>query len=516
PLSEDDADTSEVSSLNADWLEDEVEYFCTQEIFNEINRDTDISRAHKTREYLRKFTVLNFKPDERDKIVKDLESFMIGDTPNDISDRKQLAECIASGVRCFVTLDKKIRDLSDIIYDKYSVDILRPVELVLLLDEMYGSLDYKSFRLAGANYDSEKLKGNEIEALIGGFCGLIPNETKQDLRAVITECLKDVKKGFVRVIRDKSSDRIAMYGLRFETAILTVDLIRVKRSKIAIVLFQQLIRDIIFYAIRKNINSIQVREVNITPEEQAVLKLIGFRQVNNVWEKLCLQGLKTLEDIFEDALVQKQFDVPMIKQSIQDVQSPRKQTLIVEFERQLWPLKISDNDIPVYIIPIRPYWASQLFDYYLASVSLFGASESLTWSRENIYYRSVNPVSERTPGRILWYVSSEEKYTGRCKGIVGTSYLDDVYIDRAKSIFKKYKHFGVYEWNDIYKLVDRSIMSEVKALKFSDTEVFKNIIPLDTVNKIMQKYDRPKNTFPSPVEVSIHIFNEIYQIGINE
>jgi hypothetical protein len=192
-----------------------------------------------------------------------------------------------------------------------------------------------------------------------------------------------------------------------------------------------------------------------------------------------------------------------------------KMTLMLELERKLWPLKITDITIPTYIIPIRPLWAAQLFDFHLANVSLFGAAESLAWSRENIYYRSINPVSEKAPARILWYVSSEEKVIGRSRGITATSYLDEVYVDRAKEIFRKYKRFGVYEWKDIYNLSGGAILSEIKALKFSDTEVFENIIDLDRINEIMLKNHRPKNTFASPVEVSNVIFKEIYETGKN-
>lgn len=102
------------------------------------------------------------------------------------------------------------------------------------------------------------------------------------------------------------------------------------------------------------------------------------------------------------------------------------------------------------------------------------------------------------------------------KGIVATSYLDEVHVDRAKDIFQRYRRFGVYEWNDVYNLAGRAILSDIKALKFSDTEVFKNIIPLERINKVMTKNGRPTNTFPSPVEVSNTIFKEIYEIGKNE
>ena len=54
---------------------------------------------------------------------------------------------------------------------------------------------------------------------------------------------------------------------------------------------------------------------------------------------------------------------------------------------------------------------------------------------------------------------------------------------------------------------------EIKALKFSDTEVFKNIIPLKKVTEVLIDNNRPRNTFTSPLEVSKEIFDLLYKIG---
>jgi ribosomal protein L25 (general stress protein Ctc) len=439
-----------------------------------------------------------------------------GQTVNDASDRKQLAECIAASVPYFITLDKEILDLSEQLYEKYSIEILRPVEFVLIVDEISNSFDYRSFRLAGANYDSEKLRGEDVENLVDSFSGIVSNEKKQDLRELIARCVKDLRKGRVRIIRDKDTMPIAIYGFQFEDRTLSLELVRLKKNHISAVLFQQLIRDVILFTIEQKLSLVVLKEPNFSDEQKNILTVMGFAIVNNYWQKLCLGGVHPLNEVLTNPAVEMHFKTQEIKLAIQSSAASAKQVLTTEFERKLWPAKISDLDLPVYIIPIRPYWASQLFDFYLANVSLFGASESLSWSRENIYYRSVNPVSEKAPARILWYVSSDEKATGRSKGIVATSYLDDVYVDRAKEIFRKYRRFGVYEWRDIYKLVEGAILSEIKALKFSDTEVFKKIIPLDTINEILEKHNRLRSTFPSPLEVSISIFNEIYLRGINE
>ena len=124
------------------------------------------------------------------------------------------------------------------------------------------------------------------------------------------------------------------------------------------------------------------------------------------------------------------------------------------------------------------------------------------------------PVSEKHPARILWYVSSEKKVTtGRDKGIVACSYLDEVTIASARSLFHRFKNFGIYEWKDVYELAEQNSDKVIKAIKFSDTEVFKNKIDLNKITQILNENGRKKNTFTSPLEVSKEIFNKIYEIG---
>lgn len=75
---------------------------------------------------------------------------------------------------------------------------------------------------------------------------------------------------------------------------------------------------------------------------------------------------------------------------------------LLQMERMFFPLKIRELEIPTYIIPIRPYWAGQLFDNVISSENLFGAEPDKLWSIENVYYRHTMPITERAPARILW------------------------------------------------------------------------------------------------------------------
>jgi hypothetical protein len=80
-------------------------------------------------------------------------------------------------------------------------------------------------------------------------------------------------------------------------------------------------------------------------------------------------------------------------------------------------------------------------------------------------------------------------------------------------LFQKNKHYGIYDWKNIYELCKNDINISIKALRFSGTEVFQNPIKLSLIRQIFVNNGRKENTFASPVKVDKNIFNQIYHIG---
>lgn len=510
-----DDDASEIQTLTADWLDDEVEYFYAQEMLNEINRDPDKERANTTRQFISKFKEARFIPDERDNVFKELEQFLCGKTENDISDKNQLSECIASGIDCFVTTDKEILSASDRIYELFSVKVLSPSELILHIDQLRNKSNYKSVRLAGANYESKAIESSDINQLTELFLSKENNEKKHELTERINTVIGSITNSYIKLVKDNKGECIGFVAAVSKGNSFSVSILRTRKNKISYILFYQLISDILNYASENELNQISITDNCLTEYQIEILENFEFENKGGIYYKTSLKGLVTTAEVFSHkVIVSNSLDLSHIKEKIETVSEEEKRLLKFQLERKLWPIKLADLDIPTYIIPIRRHWASQLFDFYQADQTLFGAKAELVWHRENIYYRNVKPVSEKYPARILWYVSSESKITtGRHMGIVACSYLDEVNIAPAKSLFQQFKNFGVYEWNDIYKLAEQDAQKEIKAIKFSDTEVFKEIINLNKITEILESNGKPRNTFTSPLEVSKEIFNQIYKIG---
>ena len=494
--------------LLEDWLAEEIDYYYSPEIFNEIIRDKDDERAKSTRSFLSKFNEAKFDPDVRDAIFEEVKKVISGNSKNDLSDKKQLSECIASEIPYFITTDKKILDSSLEIYEKFGTQVLRPIDIILLIDENSNKSDYVSTRVAGVNYDYSNLKSKEIESLIGNILAIDKGEKKHELRSVFTQTSPNVKNCKTRVVRDKENKILGVWICEQLNNQVRIPLIRTTRSKLSNTLFTQLTFEAIEYAISNEKNLISISDKFIDHQSQETLETLGFILKENAWQKVALKRIIKSSELFTIPMVGHLFDPNSIQKRLDGMDFK------INIERKLWPLKFIDLDIPTYIIPIKPYWASELFDYYSSINSMFGAKAFLSWSRENIYYRNTKPVTEKVPSRLLWYSSStKDKVALRVNSIVACSYLDEVHIGKAKELFQRFRHFGIFEWKNILELAKDNPNNLVKALKFRDTEIFKNAIPFSKVNQVLNSHGRKRNTFTAPLEINNEIFLEIYKLG---
>lgn len=508
-------ENAEALALEADWLLDEAEYFYAPEIFNEIIRDSNKERAEETRKYLQNFKEARFNPVSSVNIFNELASILQGTSENDTSDRKQVAECIAGRLEYFITMDKGILDCNEVIFEKYNLKILSPLDFILHIDQLRNAMDYAAYRVAGAYYDYKKISVNEINQLVDTFEKDKKRNEKLAFRRILTEILGDLKTNTLKLVKDPQGKLIGFIAVKLEADRLVIAKVKTIEEKIGDILFQQLIYDICILSIQEKKPLIVINEPDISSEKAVILQSFGFEKKLDGWHKIILTGLHTALEVLERfPIVTNNWSVSLLKENLGSLHGIPLLDFKLQLEKRLWPLKISDIDIPTYIVPIRSHWAAQLFDHTASSQSLFGSKAELAWSKENIYYRSVKPVSEKAPARILWYVSEDSKSPiNRHKGIVACSYLNEVHVGGAKSLFQRFKNYGIYEWSDIYKLAGEDIFREIKALKFSDTEIFKKVISYEKICTVFNQCGRPSNSFASPVEVSMIVFERIYKLS---
>ena len=95
------------------------------------------------------------------------------------------------------------------------------------------------------------------------------------------------------------------------------------------------------------------------------------------------------------------------------------------------------------MVPIRPGWASDLFDSGLAVRMLWAADSELALNPESVYYRSARNGPSRPFGRLLWYVSQGKKDPETMR-VRACSRLADVIVGPAKDLFREFRRLGVY------------------------------------------------------------------------
>jgi hypothetical protein len=290
-----------------------------------------------------------------------------------------------------------------------------------------------------------------------------------------------------------------------------VEFVRIREKSLENTLFNQLLLEMINAALKHGCVTIAIHEENLTNDYSVILIRNGFFKTADKWIKFAIDGICSYSQLRElNTIVASDKYVGDICDTINEQLNVEiKSGLKLDLERMLWPIKFKDLEIPVFIVPIKPYWASQLFDFLSANVTLFGAVPELTWSMENVYYRSVSPNVEQFPARILWYASDQTGYPRR-KGIVASSYLNNVVIGEAKQLYNTFKRYGIYKWPEIFKLAKEDSKTIIKALQFSHTEVFRNVVKLSTVSAIMTEVGQKKNSFMSPVRVTKEVFFKIY------
>ncbi|MDR0892795.1 MAG: GNAT family N-acetyltransferase [Mediterranea sp.] len=495
--------------LLADWLVDEVDYYYAPEILNEITRDKNQERIQRTRNFLRNFVEAKFDIEECKNLATELMQYIHGVIENDQSDRIQLASAIASETSYFVTLDIGILEKRHEVEDKFNIQIFTPKEFVLEIDQLLNKEEYSPGKLAGVTLHTiSKVSSSELGDYIDLFLAKSYSEKKASFQNIVLAEANNIQISKIKVV--KANQRpIAFLGYRCVNGLLIVSFLRMVETEYKQTLFMQLVSDCINKAIKNGITQIQIKEAFLSESQEATLNRMGFDKIDAEWIKTISNLILKSSEIEE---VGRFINASLIERlkTIDDLERTR---LLIEIERKLFPLKFSDLDVPCYIIPIKPYWAGQLFDPYISGSTLFGADEKRMWNYENVYYRSTRPIKEIAPARILWYASADNKLS-RQQAIIASSYLDEVMTDKPKILFRKNKHYGIYEWQNIYDLCNKNIEKPIRALRFSGTEVFMNPVKLSSIRDIFIANGKPSNTFASPVKIGSNIFNQIYQAGV--
>lgn len=489
--------------LLADWLVDETELCYAPEAFNEINRDDNIERRTATINFVSgAFTEAIVNAEEIKKIARELENIISGSSDNSRSDRKQVASCVAAGIPYFLTYDEGVIRKKSEIHELYGVEIYTPQEFLLQIDQLLHNEDYAPVLLKGVAFHTiNKLSAQEIQKHVSMFLKTGLKEKKSDFANAVMGC---VNQGGVLYVVKEQKKELAFYGLSTENDSAIIHFLRIKNGPLKISLLCQILSNTLQLCLNNGFRRILIQERYL--EEKDTLHRFGYLQ-----DDIGVYVKRIQCDVISKDHISEMFRDEGV--DVKDGEWTKEQ--MVGIELSMFPLKIQDLDLPVYIIPIRHYWAGQLFDSAISGETLFGALPNKLWSMENVYYRHTRPITEVAPARILWYVSGKGKGGTHRKMIVACSYLMEVHTGKGQELYRRFKQYGIYEWPDIYDLCGGDKDEDIRALKFSHTELFKQPVCYDEVQKVLANYGyKTPNTFAGPLEVKREVFIDLYKKGM--
>lgn len=302
---------------------------------------------------------------------------------------------------------------------------------------------------------------------------------------------------------------------------LEIPLLRIKASSLTVTLADHLIYQATLTSAQENRQFTKITDSFLSPPViEAIQQTNTFSKVNNTWLRANFSLVDTKDNLLAH-IIESATNLPSEYHRYGKIALSYKNELetaydnnLLDLERLFFPAKISDAEIPTFIIAIKPYWAQQLFDANLSNQTLFGASKiELALNKEAVYYKSKNAprrLKPGTTGRILWYVSSDRDSGFRdINSIRACSILEEVIIAKPLDLYRRFRNLGIYSEPDILKVAKGDQAKEIMALRFSHTELFSNPIGFKKIRAILNK----KVTIQSPTLIDKKDFVSIYILG---
>ena len=500
------------SIFESDWLLNEVDVCVQDESYKELLRDYDHDRRDETRRFMSNFSTRPYDMDVYQKSKKVLaDNFLPSSKAQDESDINHIAYAVASRCQYFVTMDKILLEQSHNIADKLSITVCSPDQLYMYLDEDLHKERYHPVRLGGSHITVSQLSVKDAQEAVRCFFMGKRGEKKNSLEKIITNSVSHKENDNLHLVQDGDSNFLALIGSRTRNDnIREIFLLRILNGALKETLCYQIIQNHILEAEKTGCSDLLVTDQYANDYSSQLVRL-GFQADGEQFRK---RFIRTMLKIVEDSpIFSSGEEAGLIKDELgcwRSLIEGKYWAEVIDVEKRFWPMKFSGVSIPVYLIPIQPVWAKDLFDQKLANNYLpgLGGDPLLAFNIENAYYTATQ-TKMIAPARILWYVSQEPHLNPK-GAIRATSYLDEVVKGNPKELFTRYKRLGVYSWQDVLDTAKGDLDQRITALRFSNTELLRKPIKHEEVLSVMRKYQIKSNNMITAKKVSERFFFHIY------
>jgi ribosomal protein S18 acetylase RimI-like enzyme len=480
---------AQTEALLEDWVTELVELAATDENLHEVERGDEPAHRQRLRAQLTHFRRLSPRGEEwepfRDRVAGLIPAA-------GYSDCCHLARAVAARARYFITRDQDILDGARAIEREMDILIVRPEELISRLDRLRAADRYEPAALQGTGIVDCPADEIDQERLVRTFLNYGP-ETRGQFLKILRDALASPHDHSARAFVAGDGRLLGLVVRVEHPDWLEVKLLRVSGTdRLATAVARQLSYAQREYAAGAELRSVVVSDPTPPRQVEDFLPEEGYRRFEDGWNCHIAPAIVVGADL------------PELRQG---AGGPQEAAL---FERERWPLKIVGAGIPVFIVPIKPRWAEELFDTGLAERTLFDRQTSLGLAREHVYYRRPrNHRNMQPPARILWYVSANRDHpVGHVRAV---SQLAEVVVGRPLTLYRRFSRLGVFTEAEVRNMGDAQ--GRVMALRFVDTELLHRPLDVDTLRDIWANHGRRFTPPPSPQPVSEEVFAEMYREG---
>ena len=509
----------ESKALLADWLADSIEYVLTAEAFDDIRRNPNSKERQALLVFASTFRVLpDHNSDSAQERLNDLTiAIGTGESRQDQSDRRQLAFSAVGGAQYFLTRDEAILDLADKIDDTLGVVALRPCDLIARTHADLVDQTFAPRRLLGSALTVRQFTANEIDGLVRTFQAFARREKRGPLLGLLRTSLAHSERSTGLLVLGEGQRPIGLLVMDTGVSETRIRLLRTTAGPIADVLARHLVWFAVRTACRAGHRTTRLWDDHIPMAAKGILGVLGFRSARQGMVKVNGIGVGSVPELADqlEELHSEFSNTSWARDTVRalgETPSLIPPHLVFQYERAAWPAKLLDTNLPSFIVPIRPEWASRLFHHRLAEQSLFRVDPRLMLRLDNVYYRSAVPRRIEAPARVLWYVaaSKESPDTG-C--VAATSLIAEVVHGPAKGVFSRFERYGVFEWKDVLGLAKGKPHGIVQAFRFGHTESFDTPVTLERIRYLARETRVGNVVFVSPSRVSSEFFGAVYREG---
>lgn len=517
-IEENRPNSEDSQALVADWLSPQIQLCVTPEALVEVNRISSQSERATQRVWLGRYGQITGSHHSIEFMLTELTR-VLGSPGSDqtFSDYRHLAHVAAADAPYFVTKDEPLLKNSATILDSIGVRVLTPSQLLLEFDEVRNQAAYAPTRLLGSSLVVQRISAEDREEVLSRLVAHASGERRQNLRETLDRLL--VGRG-TTVSGVRVNDAIAgVVGIdEADEKRMRVPLLRTTPGPLASTVARGLVALLLDRFLRSRATTLEIDESSAGAAVLDTLAEAGFVSDGATWVRMTTREVVDIERLaatmagFSKAYGDSSLLANLADSLGEALREPMDAGAASLVERRLWPSKLLGVGIPSVVVPIRPEWAQELFDPYLAAQQMLELSDQLLLGWENAYYRSPSAVSGLAAGsRLLWYVTRGGGQYEGTGAIRACSAIRDVYVGPARGAFKKYRRLGVYEWNHVMSITHNKPDGRVMVINFDQTERLPNPIEMLRMMEIVNQHEHRSPSLQGPFAIAEATFSAIYE-----